>query len=389
VLDRIVVAIANPGVAVMLCLLAISTWFLLNPRTSGPFGATGGNAPVPITRRANIFFVVAIALLLCAYTVGMTNISPAFMSYSFAGMTVTYLYWYRSWRDWLAVGGGSAGLYLLYALRHPTLPFALVTLSGIAASICLLSRWALSRGKEHSRVGRIVALPMLVIVLSDVSVAPQMLTALLPKTIDNALLSADRLLFLGADPTYLAGGLALAVPHLRDFLGIWYLALGLGTVAVITPEALTKGALPRFVGSLVATGVCGLLIFCVLPAVGPAHAFAGYPYTVPGAAAPADGARNAFPSLHMSWAILMLLHARKGWPRWLGIAFVVMTVAATLGLGEHYCVDLLAAVPFTLGIDWLVRASWPGSRAQESQSQRAFQGVAQAVGRESADEALL
>jgi hypothetical protein len=35
--------------------------------------------------------------------------------------------------------------------------------------------------------------------------------------------------------------------------------------------------------------------------------------------------------------------------------FVALTVASTLGLGEHYAVDLIAAVPFTA---WLVERQW-------------------------------
>jgi hypothetical protein len=43
--------------------------------------------------------------------------------------------------------------------------------------------------------------------------------------------------------------------------------------------------------------------------------------------------------------------------------FIILTVLATLGLGEHYFVDLLAAVPFWLAFEALWR--WRRIRAFE------------------------
>jgi len=56
----------------------------------------------------------------------------------------------------------------------------------------------------------------------------------------------------------------------------------------------------------------------------------------------------------MTIALLLLWYSRK-WKRGFvaGGLYALCTVLSTLGLGEHYVVDLLAAVPFTLLILWL------------------------------------
>jgi hypothetical protein len=66
-----------------------------------------------------------------------------------------------------------------------------------------------------------------------------------------------------------------------------------------------------------------------------------------------SGIRNAFPSLHMGWALLAWWYS-KGLSRWTRfglLLFLAGTVLATLGLGEHYLVDLAAAFPFALLIE--------------------------------------
>jgi hypothetical protein len=60
------------------------------------------------------------------------------------------------------------------------------------------------------------------------------------------------------------------------------------------------------------------------------------------------------PSLHL---VVALLVAASVWPlgwslRIAGVAFIALTVLATLGFGEHYAIDLLLAIPFAAAV-WL------------------------------------
>lgn len=114
-----------------------------------------------------------------------------------------------------------------------------------------------------------------------------------------------------------------------------------------------------FVAFLVA-GVSGFALYSVCPAAGPAHAFRdAFPIHPPALAADAvldagHAPRNAIPSLHLAWALLILwnLGTRKWWARAAAGIFLIFTALATLGLGEHYTIDLavgLTSVPERLG----------------------------------------
>jgi hypothetical protein len=62
--------------------------------------------------------------------------------------------------------------------------------------------------------------------------------------------------------------------------------------------------------------------------------------------------RNAMPSLHVGWAVLLVWNSRK-FPVALRSAiliFLIFTVFATLGSGQHYLVDLIGSLPFALTV---------------------------------------
>jgi len=58
------------------------------------------------------------------------------------------------------------------------------------------------------------------------------------------------------------------------------------------------------------------------------------------------------PSLHAAWAYLVFWYARRlsVLERAMAVVVVVFTLLATLGTGEHYFIDLVVAVPYTLFI---------------------------------------
>src|SRR5260370_30132630 len=73
------------------------------------------------------------------------------------------------------------------------------------------------------------------------------------------------------------------------------------------------------------------------------------------------GARNAIPSLHMAWVLLVWWNSRglARWVRAIAMVFVVLTAMATLGTGEHYFIDLVVAFPFSLMVQALCSYSLP------------------------------
>ncbi|MBS0220023.1 MAG: phosphatase PAP2 family protein [Proteobacteria bacterium] len=119
----------------------------------------------------------------------------------------------------------------------------------------------------------------------------------------------------------------------------------------------------RLLGRWVVATLAGYALYYWLPGVGPNVAFyEAYKGTgsLPDPAQVAlvlrsgfDGLpRNAMPSLHATWAFLIALDAvTMGLrARIFAIVYTVGTVIATLGLREHYLIDLVVAVPFALSI---------------------------------------
>ena len=90
-------------------------------------------------------------------------------------------------------------------------------------------------------------------------------------------------------------------------------------------------------------------LYAILPACGPAYAFRGawtHPPAVQMKVAEISGLPNAFPSLHLATAFLLVLTAKNKLWRAVSAAFLVGTALATLTTGEHYVIDLVAGLAF-------------------------------------------
>ncbi|MDE8345675.1 MAG: phosphatase PAP2 family protein [Acidocella sp.] len=100
-----------------------------------------------------------------------------------------------------------------------------------------------------------------------------------------------------------------------------------------------------------------------MPAIAPAPFFGGlFPDHLPDASlvpngfvdvpdgAPIFDPRNTMPSLHATWGILAFLALRYSpiWHRFLGILCLLAILIVTLGSGQHYTVDWIAALPLVL-----------------------------------------
>jgi hypothetical protein len=171
-----------------------------------------------------------------------------------------------------------------------------------------------------------------------------------PLTWDSRLELADRLLHLDAFPL---ARFYWRTPWFATFFLFIYNAL---------PIAFSIAWLvDRSKPMLRAVAIAGFLAFpfyLLVPACGPVHAFAGYPQNPivpPGLLAISSGIpRNCFPSLHFAWALIFALNARP--PAWKAALFIyaLLVAVSTVAIGEHYTIDLIAAVPFTLTIHWFV-----------------------------------
>jgi hypothetical protein len=158
---------------------------------------------------------------------------------------------------------------------------------------------------------------------------------------------------------------------------VFYIGLPFTLAIVYSGQAVRLGAkaIPIFAAFWL-TGPVGGVFYNLFPALGPIHLFGdGFPWH-PLAADQArrllvepiaiGGLRNAIPSLHMGWTLMAWWYSRglTVWERGIAFAFVAFTVAATMGTGEHYFIDLVVAFPFVLFLQALCAVSlrWSDSR---------------------------
>jgi len=190
-----------------------------------------------------------------------------------------------------------------------------------------------------------------------------------PPLHDRALLHMD-LLLTGTHPSFLIGRWLLPHPLLMSTLTAVYLVLPpvlalLTTLSFCHPDTLCPAEALLYVGGpALAGGFCYLLC----PAVGPAFLWR-FPYGDPGPlrvttmACPPGVPFNASPSMHAAWAMLLVIATRRfAWPmRVLTLAYSLLTLLATMALGEHYLVDLLAAIPVVAMFWNVTRRSYPAA----------------------------
>ena len=165
-------------------------------------------------------------------------------------------------------------------------------------------------------------------------------STLLPRTYDATLWRIDGC--LGFDPSAYAMALLHSSAVLVTIAGHCYVAF---PIAIAIATVCSRNSW-RFGAKIGVACVLGYVAYYFVPACGPIYFLTGKL-----AAAP----RNAMPSLHLTWALLVWreLRIQSVLGRLFGDVFLVLTIIATVGLGEHYLVDLIAAVPFWLFVERL------------------------------------
>lgn len=303
--------------------------------------------------------VLSLSLNRDFYASSMTSV---FLSLAIASAFITLVILRRSWRDLLWV---TATAFLLgwidYRIMHFQPMFmAVFSFVGLAALTVLgtAAIWAQGQDRKLLLYG---FLPAILFVASEymASTLLDITEALHPKTLDLFLYSFD--CSLHVQFSFLMGQVFASHLWLYWACFVIYVALPLPLALVYAAQLRRKKevAFQTMLAFLV-TGPLGVFFYNVLPACGPVHLFgAAFPWhPFPTAAAAhlnvvpvlLKGARNAIPSLHMTWVLLVWWNSR-GLPRWvrtIAAIFVIFTTMATLGTGEHYLVDLVVAFPFSL-----------------------------------------
>jgi hypothetical protein len=160
---------------------------------------------------------------------------------------------------------------------------------------------------------------------------------------------------LGFLPSFSAGKLVGGCAPLFWILVMAYNSLGFWFSLIYAVHANARIKYPiNILKIFIANAFIGFSMYFLFPAMGPKYAFPSFPQE-PGAVRPEvallNGIPNAMPSLHFAGSLL-IFWLSKPW-RWLYCitgAFAALTALATVGLGEHYMVDIIVAVPYALAI---------------------------------------
>jgi hypothetical protein len=175
----------------------------------------------------------------------------------------------------------------------------------------------------------------------------------LPIKLDYFLYSFDT--SLGMQLSFAAANLTHAFPVLFWIEAMVYNSLGFWFSLVYAVHAIydLKSRI-SILTLFIANAFIGFSLYFLFPAMGPKYAFPSFP-VLPGQIHPVvallNGTPNAMPSLHFGGTLLICwLSQPWKWFYRITIALSALTALATLGLGEHYFIDLVVAVPYALAI---------------------------------------
>jgi hypothetical protein len=314
--------------------------------------------------------VLALSLDRDFYTGSMVS---AYLSLALASALIVLAMIRRSWFDllWVLAGG-----LLLAVLDYRVMNFQPMFMAGFSflglSALAVLGThtiWAEGADRKLLLCG---FLPAVLLVGSEwmATTLLDITETLHPKTFDLFLYSFDS--SLRVQFSFLMGQVFWTWPWLRFACLVIYIALPLplGLVYAAHLRGKKENAMAVMLAFLV-TGPVGVLFYNMLPACGPVHVFgASFPWHPLSTAeamrmnvAPIliKGPRNAIPSLHMTWVLLVWWNSRglSRWVRAIALLFVVLTAMATMGTGEHYFIDLVVAFPFSLMVQALCSYSLP------------------------------
>jgi hypothetical protein len=310
------------------------------------------------------------------------DLKVPYLPLAIAGGLVFYLRNWPALRElivWVVISLGF-GLIVRFPHDHNWINTGagVMSLFGLGAFLMLGLRWLWSTGTERRKTYAVLApgVAMVLFVLSAQR-ALSLANVLYAKTFDLYLYVFDG--SLGFQPSFLMGRAMATSSLLRVACLLTYVSLPF-VMALVYALRLPKGTeRPSWdiITLFLLAGLGGWALYNIVPATGPAYVFAdSFPVrSLPYKALPrlflelvpvnSEVPRNAIPSLHMAWAMLLYWNT-KGLSRWLRVFLLLyagLTVVSTLGTGEHYFVDLVAGVPFALAVQAVVS---PDRRAETS-----------------------
>jgi hypothetical protein len=316
-------------------------------------------------------------VLVVAYTAGAPNFGQPFIDYAFASAAIFLFVARFGGGEWFAVLIAA----VMFSLCHVFFSHAqhLAGAASLSLQAGMLGRGGLmvlgwkaiwANSTESRRLYRIWLVPvgiLLFVFLSMIALSLNVLVHL--RALDLYLYAFDG--SLGFQPSLVVRGLVSRYGVSEVLIREVYSSLPLA-VGFLCAGFLVRQRSPwRLLAILGSAGVLAYLTYFVFPATGPLY-FLGSSFTgsaqplatlrqmLPHAVVPFSAPRNAMPSLHMAWALLLWFNCRpfSKIARGVLLLYLGLTLAATLGTGEHYLIDLEVALPFAVA----VQALWADTR---------------------------
>ena len=329
--------------------------------------------PMPAENTAPQRSSLALRILICALLAAVAveailhlDFKQPFIGYGLGGALLLFIASRpERLRVMLVSGLGLAGVLFTVRGNYEGIPSLLVQVMGPLglASLVVMGSAILLRGRELEPTSYRAFLPgaVLTFLTLGAQYSLNMASLLHARTLDLYAYVFDG--SLGFQPSFAAGHFLNANPGLFPFVKISYEGIVLAMAALYAGfMARREKPIWELIELLFAPAMVGYAFFSIFPVCGPHYAFAvdfpnAYlPYSLLHRLAlepiPVLTAfpRNAVPSLHMTWALLLWLNTR-GLPRWaraLAGAMAIATAFDTLATGEHYLFDLIVSLPFTL-----------------------------------------
>ena len=324
--------------------------------------ALAGLAPAPHSQLALVASLLLDRPSDAAYALGLF----------LAHVHVLHVMYRPARREYAATAIGGIALALLIAARDPLLvsrparDLALLLCTGLGTASLAVFAWrALFTAGDRRREGvEMLAITGLLQLFSWIGATYLYFTATLhPKTFDAAGYQIDAT--LGFQPSAVLALIADAVPRFQTLLASAYNAILLGLVALLGLEATSGRRLPvRMLRLYLYSGLAAFALYHLCPIAGPRFLLEGYfPYEMPPpevfgsepVVIASNVPRNGMPSMHLATALTLWMNATYVGPKArAGFAVLAgLTGLATLGLGEHYLVDLAAGVPMAVTLQAL------------------------------------
>jgi hypothetical protein len=328
----------------------------------------------------SIAIVAGVPALAASHVFYVSAIAGAFYPYVFASVVFIHLRMRFRWADVAGILALGAIFAVLdqFVIHRSDVVYVVTWVSFLGmASLVIMGLNAVWLQGEERKTVLLALVPSILILASNhyAGYLHKFTENAHPKVLDLYLYSFDS--SLRAPIAFWFGQAYAKWKMLGDVSFVFYVGLPFSLALVYAGQAvrLRGKAISIFVAFLL-MGPIGGIFYNLFPALGPGHLFSDRfpwhpliadqarrlflePVSIP-------GLRNAIPSLHMGWTLMAWWYSRglSVWERGLAMLFVVFTVVATMGTGEHYFIDLVVAFPFVLFLQAMCATAleWNDSR---------------------------